>query len=55
MCFKVYNGRTPEVFVSDLEMLHRIFFKDSDHFYDKFPHNFGHPTINDITEFLNGD
>jgi hypothetical protein len=43
------------VYVADPEILHRIFFKDSDCFRDKPERDYGHKIINEMLDFVNGE
>ncbi len=50
---QIYDGRAPNVFISDPELIYKITFTESDHF-KKREHDFGNSVINENIEFQNG-
>ncbi|XP_021947308.1 cytochrome P450 3A56 [Folsomia candida] len=51
----LYQGRTPIIFIADPDLIKSIFVKDSSHFFDREPFNFGNPILNQILDYLPGD
>ncbi|XP_021967532.1 cytochrome P450 3A4 [Folsomia candida] len=50
--FGMYEGRSPQVFVADPDLIRSIFIKDFDHFYDKRILDYGHPLISEMMDVL---
>lgn len=48
----MYEGRSPQVFVADPDLIRSIFIKDFDHFYDKRILDYGHPLISEMMDVL---
>lgn len=51
--FQVYEGRLPQVFICDAELIRKICVKDAEYFNSKrLDFDFGDPLMNEMPDFL---